>query len=371
MRHNRNKKEKNERCKVCEIIRHAQIAGTEKHVYLLASNLDKENFKTSVCLFEHGELVDNLNRLGIETHVITKSHSPLHFLKLIVFLYQKKFDIVHCHSGGYVCLAAKLAGIRYIVYTKHGIGFTAEELRSRSFFRKLRDFLIDKCVTIYIALTNYDKFVMTQIMHISENKIRIIHNGIDPKFGEEKPMSRNGYPIIGIVARLTKQKGISYLIKAIPIIAEKYKNVKVLIAGSGEEESTLRNLANRVGVLKRIEFLGYVKDVASIINCMDIFVLPSIWEGFPYVLLEAMLLKKPIVATNIFGVNEIIEHEKTGILVEPRNPDSMADAIIELLSNKKKAQSLGNVARRRVLNYFTLDKTISRIEQLYYSLMKK
>lgn len=370
MRHNRNKKEKNERCKVCEIIRHAQIAGTEKHVYLLTTYLKGRFFKASICTFEDGELVARLKERGFAVTVIPRSHSLLHFFRLVSYLRRNGFHIVHCHSGGYACIAAKLAGIKRIVYTKHGLGFTAEELRSRSFFRKLRDFLIDQCVTIYIALTNYDKFVMTQIMHISENKIRVIHNGIDPKFGKGKPMSRKGYPIIGIVARLTKQKGISYLIKAIPVIAEKYKNVKVLIAGSGQEEESLKTLAKRLRISEKITFLGYVNDPLSVINQMDIFVLPSVWEGFPYVLLEAMLLKKPIVATNIFGVNEIIEHEKSGLLVEPRNTVSIANAIIRILSEKHYADRMGNAGHRRVLKHFTIEKTVNKIESIYHSLLR-
>jgi len=358
-----------EKCFLCEIVRHAQMAGTEKHVFLLTTHFNKSIFKASVCTFEYGELVERLKEHGFATKIIPQNHSLLHFLKLLAFIRQHKFDIIHCHSGGYACIAARLAGTKRVVYTKHGIGFTAEELQKRNFLRKLRDFLVDKCVALYIALTEFDKHIMTQVLHIDKKKITVVYNGIDLSFGRITLLQKTNYPTIGVVGRLTNQKGISYLINAIPAVMKKFTTVKVLIAGSGKEEKKLKDLACKRGIALKIDFLGYVKNVAEVINRMDVFVLPSVWEGFPYVLLEAMLLKKPIVATNIFGVDEIIEHGKTGILVEPKNPDSIADAVIELLNDKKKAKTLGAAAHKRVLDRFTLDKTVSKIEQLYYSLL--
>lgn len=358
------------RPKVCQVLRHSEIAGTEKHVYLLATHLDRDTYKTHVCIFEEGELAERLRNENIQVTVIPGDHSIIHFLRLVVFFARNNFDVIHCHSGGYACLAARAAGMRRVVYTKHGIGFTAEELKCRSFFRKLRDFIVDRCVAKYITLTSYDKHIMIHVLHVGEGKILVIHNGIDPSFGEIGFPLEKQHPTIGVVGRLTAQKGIFYLISAIPIIAEKHKDIKVLIVGTGEEELVLRDLAEKIGVLEKIEFLGYVGDVAPVMSSMDIFVLPSVWEGFPYVLLEAMLLRKPVVATNIFGVNEIIEHNKSGILVKPQDPAGIAHAIDTLLSDKQMASRIGNNGYQRVLSHFTLNKTLSKIEQAYMSLMQ-
>jgi glycosyltransferase involved in cell wall biosynthesis len=338
---------------------------------LLASRLDTKLFKTDVCAFEHGNLVNYLNDKKIETKVIPKSHSVTHFLRLINFLRKHKPDIVHSHSGGYTCLAAKLAGVKYVVYTKHGIGLTEEALRQRGFFRKIRDFLVDRTVTIYIALTEYDKKMMNRILNIDLNKIEIIWNGIDPFLVKRLTVVKNSKPVIGVVGRLTRQKGISYLIKAIPKIMEKISNIEVLIAGDGEDESMLKKLSKEHGVSDRINFLGYVKNAAEVINGMDVFVLPSIWEGFPYVLLEAMILKKPIVATDIFGIQEIIDNNKNGILVKPKSPDSIAETVIDLLTDKKRAQKLGEAAYKKAIKYYTLEGTVSKIQTLYSYLLEK
>jgi glycosyltransferase involved in cell wall biosynthesis len=356
--------------KVCHIVRYAKIAGTETHVYLLATHLDRAVVDSHVLLLEEGDLVSNLEGAGVEVTVIPNSKSGFHYLRLILFFIRGKFDIVHCHSGGYACLAAKLAGVKRIVYTKHGIGATKEELIRRSFGRKLRDILINMCVIQYIALTEYDKYVMTRVLHIDRNNIEIIHNGIDTGIKVLGKRKRKKNPVVGFVGRLEKQKGISYLIEAIPQILQRYNDLEVLIAGSGSEEVSLKALARALRVRKSIEFLGFVRDPLDIINQLDIFVLPSVWEGFPYVLLEAMLLRKPIVATNIFGINEIIKHEKSGVLVRARDPKSIAVAVLDLLAHRAKARRLGSAAYARLLRRYTADGTASQIKELYFSLIQ-
>lgn len=336
---------------------------------LLAQKMSRETFTTRVCIFMYGDLVNELKAQGIATTVIPVSHSLTHFVKLVSFLRNSAFDIVHCHSGGYGCIAAKIAGSSRVVYTKHGVGFTPEQLQQRTLVRKLRDWVVDRCVDQYIAVTQRDKETMVRVLRIDSKKIEVIYNGIDPSFARTKPSRSVKHPVIGVVGRLTKQKGISYLLKAVPTIVKRFSNLRVLIAGSGDDEVYLRSMAKELSISANVEFLGYVKNPADIIAQMDVFVLPSVWEGFPYVLLEAMILKKPIVATNIFGIDEIITHDRTGFLVDPKDPQSIADAVIALLSDRAMASRLGDAAYKKVLEHFTVDQTISRIETLYALLL--
>jgi glycosyltransferase involved in cell wall biosynthesis len=356
--------------RVCHIVRYAKIAGTEMHVYLLTTHLDKSMVDSHVLILEKGELARMLEDSDIGVSVIPNSRSVLHYIRLIRFFVRRKFDIVHCHSGGYVCFAAKLAGVKRIVYTKHGIGATKEELIHRPFGRKLRDILINMCVCQFIALTKYDRYVMTRVLHIDRDIIGIVHNGIDATRRVLSKRKRNIGAVVGFLGRLEKQKGISYLIEALPAILHRYPKLKVLIAGSGSEEESLKALAERLHVRRNMRFLGHVRNPLSVIDQMDIFVLPSVWEGFPYVLLEAMLLKKPIVATDIFGINEIVEHEESGILVKARDPKSIAEAVTHLLLHRTKCRRLGNAALERVLSCYTADKTASKIQKLYFSLKR-
>lgn len=355
---------------ICHIVRHSKIAGTEKHVLLLVSGMDKEQFHPTVCTFELGVLADELERRGINTAVIPDSHSIFHLVKLVQYLRRNRFDVIHCHSGGYACLAARIAGKKRIVYTRHGIGFTQEELATRGFFRKFFDLVVDYCVDKYIALTEYDRVIMSNVMRVKSEKISVIWNGIDPLYADKYKYTKHQNPTIGVIARLTAQKGISYLIQAVPNMVKKYRNLEVLIAGDGEERARLENLAENLKVSKNIRFLGYVTNAEEVINRLDVFVLPSVWEGFPYVLLEAMILRKPIVATNIFGVSEIIDNYRTGILITPRSPDSITEAVCALLSDRKKARTLSDTAYAKVLRYYTLENTVRKIQDLYLNLLQ-
>lgn len=362
-------KPKNAHYTVCHIVRHAEIAGTEKHVLLLTTGLKQKGINNCVCCFEYGDIVDRLRENEIKTDVISRKDHRLHFARLVSYLRRHKHHIIHSHSGGYACVAAGLAGVKRIVYTKHGIGFTPEQIESWSFLRKLRDRIIDHYVMQYIALTEYDKQVMVDVLKIEPAKIQVIPNGIETTFGNGVENVVNKKPVIGFVGRLTPQKGLRYLISAVALLNDRMPGVKLVVAGSGEERVPLIRFAHQLGVADSIDFLGYRPNVAEVLRNVDIFVLPSVWEGFPYVLLEAMMMKKPIIASEIFGIREIIEHKKSGVLVKPRDPESLACAIENLLCHRDIAQQLGFNAHRRVLECFSLDVTISMNESLYTSIL--
>jgi glycosyltransferase involved in cell wall biosynthesis len=205
---------------------------------------------------------------------------------------------------------------------------------------------------------------MVTILGIPVSKIEIIPNGIDPDLTSAES-SRHAQKLVGTVGRLTKQKGIEFLIRAMPMIISRHPSVKLLVAGSGEEESRLKALVEEFKMEGRVEFLGYLDDPISMMKDLDVFVLPSVWEGFPYVLLEAMALQIPIVATDIFGVNEIVKHQRSGILVRPKDPDSIADAVIRLISNKPMSRRMRKAAYNQLLDEFTLDKSILKTAKLY------
>lgn len=356
--------------RICLIVRYAHIAGTEKHALLLASNINKNVATPHVLVLEDGELCRQLTRRGVVTTVIPHRRSVLHYVKVAAFLAGKKFDIVHCHSGGYVCIIARLVGVKCIVYTKHGIGATMGDVISRPFIRRLRDVMIDLCVRRYIALTRYDRMIMSRFLHISQDKIEVIPNGIDPTDASKPTKRQYDFPTIGAVGRLVKQKGLRYLIEAMPAIITEHRDLKLIIAGDGPEERSLKALAERLGVSNNVFFLGHVKNPLAVISQLDVFVLPSIWEGLPYVLLEAMLLKRPIVASRIFGISEIIRDGEDGILVQPRSAQNIADVVLDLLANAEKRRSLGEAGHNRVLTNYTLAKTIRRIEQCYLSVCR-
>ncbi|OGS19582.1 MAG: hypothetical protein A3J83_00555 [Elusimicrobia bacterium RIFOXYA2_FULL_40_6] len=173
--------------------------------------------------------------------------------------------------------------------------------------------------------------------------------------------------IIGSVGRLHKQKGYKYLIEAIRIIGSQTdnNNLQVIIAGDGPERMKLESTINQYNLKEKIKVTGWRTDASEIISILDIFVLPSLWEGTPNVILEAMAYGKPIISTNVGGVPELIENLKEGILVPPADSGELADKILWLAENRIKASEFGINARKKVKECFTIETMINETELIY------
>jgi glycosyltransferase involved in cell wall biosynthesis len=200
-------------------------------------------------------------------------------------------------------------------------------------------------------------------------KVIVIKNAIPIKdklnFEREKL-----YDII-FVGRLEKQKGIDILFKAIQILKEKHhRNLRVAIVGDGSLMESLKKIALRYGINEHIDFLGVRKDVLELMRKSLVFVLPSRWEGFGLVLLEAMSVGTPIVATKVGGIPEIIEDGKDGILVEPENPEELAKAILRLLSDVNLRSLISSNAYKKVKEEYSIEKYTKTLLGLYEGLVR-
>ena len=178
------------------------------------------------------------------------------------------------------------------------------------------------------------------------------------------PISHDAF-VIGTIAELHKNKGLSYAIEAFAKLSKENPTLYYFILGEGEEKEQLNTLVEKHGLQGRVFLFGFVKDAARFLRAFDLFILPSIKEGLPYVLLEAGLARLPVVATKIGGVPEIIENKKTGLLVPPRDPDSIAKAIELIKESSTLAKHLGESLRERVLTEFSLGRTIRDTMVLY------
>jgi glycosyltransferase involved in cell wall biosynthesis len=213
-----------------------------------------------------------------------------------------------------------------------------------------------------------------------DEKMTVILNGTDLRvnFGaDEIALRRNergwtpGVPIVGTVARLHRQKGVVNLLRAAPKILSAVPEAKIVVVGDGPQGASLRREARRRGLENRFLFLGERKEAASILAMFDVFVSPSLWEGLPFVLVEAAALGKPIIATAVDGVPEVLEDGKTALLVRPGDPDALADAAIRLLRNKDEARRLGEMARALVPPRFPLRRMVDQTQHLYLELAEQ
>jgi glycosyltransferase involved in cell wall biosynthesis len=213
--------------------------------------------------------------------------------------------------------------------------------------------------------------------------LMVIHNGADlqrfeaSRFQAVIPEIRRSLgiedncPILGNIARLTEQKGQEVLLQAVNLLIRKGQNLKVVLVGGGPKRPELENLVDTLGIKDHVFFLGPRHDLPELLSLFDIFVLSSHWESLPVIILEAMAMAKPVVATDVAGVSEMVEHEVTGLLVEPDKPHLLAQTILSLLDNPGLAAPMGAAGRKRVECEFSVGRMVAETTALYDDLLRQ
>lgn len=327
--------------------------GAENQMHLLIKFLDKEKYKIILACSGYKQLNDWIDKFKTEEVKIIRlsvfhKHDPRHYFQLKDIIKHNEIDLFHIHvwNPASCRYAFKIAGKYNIptVITEHD-PFKLPKLKNYIKKKLLRK------VDQVIAVSNANKELILSLFPQLKDRVTAIHNGIDVTWFESQNLSFNEQKIkeyreknfessektkiILSVAELHERKGLEYLIKALPEILEEEKNCKLVIAGEGPERNRLENIAKQENVDKYVIFLGFKKDIPHLMKASDIFVLPSRKEAFGLVLLEAMAARLPIVATNVGGIPEIIEHEKNGILVEPENHEKLSVAILKYFNDKE------------------------------------
>jgi glycosyltransferase involved in cell wall biosynthesis len=279
-------------------------------------------------------------------------------------------DLIHAHSSkaGAVARLLKLAGIQTpILYTPHGYAFAGyfDSPRKRSFYRR-----VEQALT---PLTDCTVCVCRHEMELARslaasNNTQLCYNGVPvpdapPAHSTERISGQ--CPVIACLSLLRPGKGIEDLLDAVALLSEEFPNLALQIAGDGTTIDELRRMAERLRIADAVEFLGHVEEPARILAAADIFVLPSWAESLPYALLEAMALAMPIVATDVGGVSEAIVHERSGLLVPPRNRTRLAESIGLVLRDPRLASELGKEAHRIAAKQFTIERMVGRMAELY------
>jgi glycosyltransferase involved in cell wall biosynthesis len=233
--------------------------------------------------------------------------------------------------------------------------------------------LVDK----FVAVSAGVRSLMIRSAGIPSDKVITIPNGVDRNDIPQDPADiraelklPSGCPVVVTVGRLTRQKGQSFLIEAAGRVLRARPDVQFVIIGDGPLARSLKRQAERLGIAASVHFLGWRKDAWPVMAGADVFVLPSLWEGMPNALLEAMAAGVPVVGTYVAGTSEVVENDKTGLLVSPGDARVLAQAISGLLMNPERARDLGQAGRERVLRGYTVDKMVLAHEELYERLMR-
>ncbi len=372
----------NKKINILYITRSLELAGAERMVCDLASNLDPDKFKVTVCTFVKGSLMEEMIKRGIEVILMERKfrYDPTLVWRIARLISGKKINIIHSHmfqSSLYALPLVLLFKKLVFVISEHGGHLEISRITRRRCFYEI----IAKVSKAVIVVSSALKDELSKIFRIPPEKIVVIYNGIeitkfDDNFDSLQTKRKIGLKldtlVIGNVANLNPPKGHKYLLEAMPIVLHEIQNTKLIIIGDGALRSELENQTEKLRISENVIFLGRRNDIPELLSIMDVFVMPSITSGetFCIAAAEAMAMGKPVVASRIGGLPEVVADTKTGFLVPPKNPAALAAAIIKLLKDRKLALDMGQAGKKRVGQEFTLDKMVKRTEQLYENLVK-
>ncbi len=355
------------RKKVLFLITKATWGGAQRYVYDLVTHLPKEEFELVVAHGESGKLSEDLAAKGVTTYAVPtlgRDVSPfddiVSFFKIWKGFRRGKPDVVHLNSSKAAALgalAARLAGVKRIVFTVHGWPFNEK----RNEFARVMLYLISWLT----AFMSHEVIVVSQSdeaqgekMRWVKDKIHYIPTGIEiPLFlSREEASASLSFATtalrVGTIAELTPNKGLGFAIEAISILKEQNIDVSYSIIGDGEQRAELEDMATEFGVEDRVTFIGFRPDAAKYLRAFDVFVLPSVKEGMPYVLLEAASADLPIVTTNVVDPDFVRRYSLRP--VEPSDPEALAGAIQRAAETRPYYQE-----------YPTLEKMVADTINLY------
>ncbi len=344
--------------------------GAERLLVDLLEYLDKDKYDPQVItVVEGGELEEELKNLGIPVKIFRKKTKVgLRVIyEIYKFLKKEKPDIFHSMLFGgdtWGRIAAIFSGVPHIFTTEQNINL--DEGFLKKFTKMVLSWFTEKVIAISESVKNYS----IKADRISPDKITVIYNGTrTEKFLWENPRFFFHDPVlISVIARLEPQKGHKYLLRALAEIRD--LNWRLQIVGEGSLRKKLEKQAAKEGIKDKVEFMGLKKDISKVLKNIDIFVLPSAWEGLGIVVLEAAMAARPIVASKTGGIPEII-NEETGWLVPPKKPKDLAAVIKEVLENKKQAAEKALRAQKDVKERFNIKNIVKQYEKLYENFTNK
>jgi len=366
--------------KIIYLITGLKTGGTEIILYKLLKRLDKEKFEPLVIsITPIGEIGEKIKKEGFKVLSLNSKFKfdPLIIFRLISILKKEKPKILHTflfHANFLGEIIGKICKVPIII----------SSIRSEKFGGKLREKLLKYTKVfsdIIVAVSHKVAEEMIRKKIVSKDKVKVIYNGVDlkefsfqnkdarKKIREELGINEK-QPLLISVGRLVKAKGYPFLIKAMYQLKEKYSDLILIILGEGEDRKKIEDQIKNLKLENNVILLGNKNNVADYLSTADVFVLSSLWEGMPNALLEAMACGLPVVATKVSGIPEIILNEETGLLTEPQNPSDLTKKIDYLLSlPEKKRKEIGEKARNKIKENFSLDKMVRKYENLYENLL--
>ena len=370
--------------RVCHIISGDLWAGAETQVAAAMAYLAQQpGIELSALLLNDGRLADELRRLNVTVMVLDETRSSVLgvLLGLRRTLREHPCDLVHVHKykeGVLGTLAARLAGVPLVVRTMHGLAepFRGwEHLKNRAYtaldrstFQLFGDLVI--AVSQRMAETLWESGYRPTMVTCIQNGLdlnRLVTTRPSADVRRDLGLEPDAM-LIGTVGRLSLVKGHASLLQAAARVLERESRARFLFAGDGPLQDELMTMAARLKIDRACLFIGSRRDVYDVVAALDIFVLPSLNEGLPMSLLEAMALGRPVIASDVGGIPEVMQHRVNGLLVPPGDAQQLAAACLELAFDRDLAAALGARARQTIEAAFTHERSGAALLNVYRSL---
>lgn len=368
---------------VCHVASGDRWAGAEVQIAALTKALARRGqFDLSAILLNEGRLAQEIRSCGILVKIIPESARS--FLGVLreakAFLREKVVQVLHSHRYKENILAGLLArqcNVPVLVRTQHGLPEPFRGVRDvrQRFLQRLDLFVARRATDCVISVSEEMRCELALL--IPDRKIRVIPNGIDlefvrSEFSPQQAKRRLGIPeearVVGVASRLDPIKRLDLFLAAARETARHLPGARFVIAGEGGEEAGLRRQARELGLEAEVSFLGHRNDVYDVIRSFDVLVLCSDHEGLPTVLLEALQLGVPVVARRVGGIGEVIENQRTGVLLDSADPSALAEACLRLLSDENLRQRLLEAGSLLVAERYDSRKAAAEVAELYRSL---
>ncbi len=359
------------------------MGGAERLMVPYLRYLDKEQYNLRVAVLQVREgnpMAAKIEALGIPVDFISVPH--LRTLNAVPRLWQymreHDVDLVHTQlefSNTLGTLAARMHGVPAVstLHTFEEIGQSKRTMRHvRLMWAVLRRFN-QRIVSVSEEVRQYH----LEHARFAPQQVVTLYNGIDlSRFRGVEALGQDllsgvpaDAPVLLTVAVLRQPKGIQYMLEALPMIVTAVPQAIYLIVGDGEHGKALKALAQQIGVQEQVRFLGMRDDIPHLLASCDLFVLPTLLDALPTVLIEAMAASKATVATDVGGVPEIVVNGRTGLLIPPADPDKLAEACIQLLQDVKRREAMGDMGRAIAEQKFDIHKQVRALSDLYQELL--
>jgi glycosyltransferase involved in cell wall biosynthesis len=362
--------------RVLHTIRQGKIGGGESHILSIAEKIDQSIFEPLVLSFSDGEMIDRLVELKVR-HFVIPTEKPFNVFawsKVKEIIQKEEIDIVHAH-GTRACSNSYKSALELkkpLIYTIHGWSFHSGQSRMVRKLRQTTESYLCGKTNLNICVSESNEEEGKKLFGL-QNSV-VIKNGIDlDKFNPDlkyKDLRADLHfssqtILVAYIARLTAQKDPFTFLHAIKIVVSKTENIEFIIAGDGDLKEQTIQLAKELEIDAYVKFLDARNDIPDILKAVDIYCLPSLWEGLPLGVLEAMAMKKATIASAVDGTKEVLITGENGLLIEPKNARQISDAIILLANDIELRRNLGENGRKTVQAHYDVRQMINHLQYHY------